>query len=313
MTVFDKKIFDSLVNNSFLFLSEALKRLLDKDKKEIEEIDIDLLTLTCAELQISLELAVRATLVYYEGVRSVLVNKQKELKELDLVQLFTKNTLKVEDFDKQKNYLKSKNLTRLTKQEFKEIDRFQTYRNKIVHFTCSFDDAELTTLRDDLLYYIIHVILVLLTDVTTGETPTEILESKLGYWVYDKLKTYQPYVNAMEQYAQKYAQTAWTCVICSHRTFVPEDDICYCCGYESPSVFNRVDCAFCGTKRSVIYDNLNIHNEKNHHTMPGFCMNCGENTFVFECPKCGEAHDIELNLSGDYCSEGQCINEITEA
>ena len=63
MTTFEQKIFDSLVNNSFLFFSEALKRLLDKDPNGWGQIDNNLLTLSCAELQISLELAVRATLV----------------------------------------------------------------------------------------------------------------------------------------------------------------------------------------------------------------------------------------------------------
>lgn len=63
MTTFERKIYDSLVGNSLLFFSEALKRLLDKDPHGTGQIDNNLLTLTCAELQISLELAIRATLV----------------------------------------------------------------------------------------------------------------------------------------------------------------------------------------------------------------------------------------------------------
>lgn len=118
----NKKIFDSLVNNSFLFFSETLKRLLDKDPYGSGKIDNNLLTLSCAELQISLDLAVRATLMKLHGIKSVLVSSHKNLPECELEKLYSENKLKVEEFDSQKNFLKSGDKCRLTKAEYKEID-----------------------------------------------------------------------------------------------------------------------------------------------------------------------------------------------
>lgn len=309
MTHFEKKIYNTLINNSFLFLSETLKRLLDKDSIGNGKTDTNLITITCAELQISLELAIRATLVHSFGVKSILKSNQASLTETEIETLYGKNALKVTDFDKQKNLLKTHNVSRLTKKEFKEIDRFQVYRNKIVHFSCEFTNTQLTELRDEVLYYIVHVVLVLLADTSTGETPAEYLQSKLGFEFYERVMAYHPYVKAMEQYAKKCANPIWTCVGCFHRTYSPECDLCYCCGYETLTGYSRVDCGFCGTKKSVIYDNLDIHNEGNHHTMHGFCMKCEKDTYVYEYPVCGVAHDTRKDMLGKYCSEGQCINQ----
>ena len=309
MTPFEKKIYDTLINNAFLFLSETLKRLLDQDSDRDGKMDTNLITLTCAELQISLELAIRATLVHSYGIKSILKNDQSCLSEYEIEELYVNNALKVTEFDKQKNFLKSSNSSRLTKDEFKEIDRFQVYRNKIVHFSCEFTDDQLTELRDEVLYYIVHVVLVLLADTSTGETPAEYLQSKLGFDFYKRVMAYDPYVKAMEQYAAKNANPVWTCIGCFHRTYSPEFDYCYCCGYETLAGYRRVDCGFCGTKDSVIYDNLDIHNEGNHHMMRGFCMNCEEDTYVFECPECGEAHDISKNFEREYCNLEHCVNK----
>lgn len=308
MSEFDAKIYHSLIDNSILFFREAFGRLLQRDNDNFGTIENKLLTLTCAELQISLELAVRAALVRHGGVKETLKDDQAQLSEEEIQQKYTDKTLKVEDFEKQKNYLKSSGISRLTKKEFHEIERFQLYRNKIVHFSCEFTEEELNTLRDDILYYVVHVILVLLADTSTGETPAEYLQSKLGYDFYDQIKTYKPYINAMEKYAAKNHDKVWTCIGCMHRTYTPEWDFCYCCGYETLSGYKRADCGSCGTKDSVIYDHLDIHLEGNHHHMHGFCMDCGEHTEVFECPICYQAHDMSLDGVGVYCDEDHCVN-----
>lgn len=308
MTAFEQKIFDAVTDNAFLFLKEALGRLLERDAKGSGKIEKELLTLTCAELQIALELAVRAVVIRKDGIKGVLKIDQKELGEADIIRHYQNKTLKVEDFEKLKNHLKKHGGTSLKKKEFDEIERFQLYRNKIVHFACEFSDDDLQTLRDDILYYIVHVILVLLSEETTGETPAEYLQSKLGSEFYNKVKAYTPYVTAMERYAAKMADPVWTCIGCFHRTYSPKDDYCYICGYETLAGYRRVDCGACGTKDSVIYDNWDIHNEGNHHTMRGMCLNCEEDTYVFECPVCGEAHDITKIFEREYCDEKHCVN-----
>lgn len=309
MTDFESKIYEAVSDNSFLFLKESLGRLLERDA-EFKQIDNQLLTLTCAELQIALELAVRAVVIRRFGIAGVLKDNQKKLGEEEIIEHYKRKTLKVEDFEKLKNYLKKNNETSLLKQEFLEIERFQQYRNKIVHFACEFSEEELSSLRNDILYYVVHVILVLLSEETTGETPTEYLQRKLGDDFYKKLKKYRPYIRAMDHYADRMTSPVWTCIGCSQRTYSPEFDYCYICGYETLTGYKRVDCASCGTKNSVIYDHLDIHNEGNHHTINGMCLNCDEKTEVFECPECGVAHDVLLDyIGGDYCCEGHCVNK----
>lgn len=308
MTTFEKKIYDSCIGNSLLFLKETLGRLMNQDTAQ-SAIDKDLLTLSCAELQISLELAIRAAVIHHAGIAYVLKPDQKKLTEERIIEHYTDNTIKVEDFDMQKNLLKSRGCTSLHKEDFKTIDRFQRYRNKIVHLCCEFEAEEMKSLRDDILYYVVNVVLRLLGDASTGETPAEFLQSKLGYKFYDKLQCYEPYVKAVEKYAQKEADPLWTCIRCSHRTYSPEWDFCFCCGYETLAGYRKVDCGACGTKGSVIYDNLNIHIDGNNHIMNGRCLDCGEDTSVFECPVCGEAHDMSLEWKGGYCSSKHCIHE----
>ena len=306
MSDFERNIFEAVTDNSFLFLKESLGRLLERDSG-YQEIENGLLTLTCAELQIALELAVRATIIRKVGIAGVLKDDQKKFSEEEILKHYENKTLKVEDFDKLKNYLKKNNATSLLKKEYQEIERFQLYRNKIVHFACEFSDYEMANLRDDILYYIVHVVLVLLSEDTTGESPAEYLQRKLSDEFYKQLKKYTPYIRAMERYASKMADTVWTCINCFHRTYSPEFDNCYLCGDETLRGYRRVDCSACGTKDSVIYDHLDIHNEGNHHRMNGMCLNCEEKTEVFECPECGIAHDIVIEWRGEYCREGYCV------
>jgi hypothetical protein len=65
-----------------------------------------------------------------------------------------------------------------------------------------------------------------------------------------------------------------------------------------------IDCDYCKTKRSVIYDNLNI--ALNNNETKGLCLNCDNDGIIFECPKCGLAHNIETKFEG-VCNKDNCI------
>ena len=121
MSDFEQKIYDSVTDNSFLFLKEALRRLLERDADGNGKIDKELLTLTCAELQIALELAVRSVVIRREGIKGVLKSDQKGLEEADIICHYENKTLKVEDFEKLKNHLKKHGVTSLKKDEFSQL------------------------------------------------------------------------------------------------------------------------------------------------------------------------------------------------
>ena len=42
--------------------------------------------------------------------------------------------------------------------------------------------------------------------------------------------------------------------------------------------------------------------------MRGMCLNCEEDTEVFECPICGEPHDLLKNFEREYCDNEHCVN-----
>lgn len=52
MSDFERRIYGAVTDNAFVFLKEALGRLLERDADGNGKIDKELLTLTCAELQI---------------------------------------------------------------------------------------------------------------------------------------------------------------------------------------------------------------------------------------------------------------------
>lgn len=293
-TEFEKEAYKRLIDNSIVFLKDGIERLVNKDKGDDDYIEHDLLTLTCTSFQISLELAIKGLIIERAGIRSILNNKQSELSDDEIENLFKNNDLKTLDFDAQKNFIKSKNyISDLSKEEFKTIDEFQIYRNRIVHFSFKFYEGDLFDLKYDIIYYLIHIIFkVLLSDRHQDRKPSEFLEYTLGKDLHKKLIHYPPYVYAMERLAKENSNKVFNCIVCNNRTLSQEEDYCYCCNFMSDA-FTMINCDYCKEKRSVLYDNLNI--QLNGSMIKGLCLNCDEDGIIYECPDCGLAYNIETS------------------
>ena len=307
MKQISKKLQQKLFSNSIIFLKDGIERLVNNDNGEEDFIEPDLLILTCTSFQISIELAIKALIVEKSGIRSLIHNKQKGLPDNEIEKLFFENRIKTKEFDTLKTFVKSKNfIEELTKEEFRTIDEFQNYRNKIVHFTYFFPEGEFYDKKEDLLYYMIHILFkILLSTNSQDMKPSEFIEYTIGSDLHKKLIKYTPYINSMKRLAKQNSDKVFECIVCNNRTYSQEEEYCYCCNFIGEH-FTPIDCDYCKEKGSVIYDNLNI--EINNNEMRGLCLNCGNDGIIFQCPKCGFAYNIETKI-GDYCTNEKCMNE----
>ena len=285
-------IYSQLQKNAILFLKDGIGRLITNDNHSSDYITNELLTLTCTSFQISLELAIKALIVENDGIRAIADNKLKTLSDEEIKHIISEGNFKTQEFDNQKNFIKSKGyIPELTKEEFKIIDEFQIYRNRIVHFTYSFKEADLYDLKYDVIYYLIHIILkILLSKKRLDIRPSEYFETILGHKLYDSLKLYPPYIMAMESFAKSNSLKVFNCISCSNKSFNRDENYCYICNFYSDQ-FNLIDCDYCGESECVIYDNLNISLNSNEGR--GECLNCKGVGTIYECPVCGCAHNTE--------------------
>ena len=280
-----------------------------QDNEDSDYIEHDLLTLTCTSFQISLELAIKSLIIEKQGIRKILNRKQEELSNEEIEKLFIENEIKTLDFNAQKNLIKSKKIIYdLSKEDFRIMDEFQLYRNRIVHFLYTFKENELENFRDKIIYYIIHIILkILLYGKDSEEKPSEFIEYILGHELYKKLIKYTPYIEAMHSLVKEISfysgNEILRCVVCNNRTLIQYGKYCYCCNFDYED-FRLINCDYCEEERTVLYDNLNI--KLNQNIARGLCLFCENDGVIFRCPQCEFEHNIETNVN-NVCTEEYCI------
>lgn len=148
MNTFENSLYKTVVHNSLLFLEDGVKRMVENNEHSLE----DTLVLSCSNIQIALELAMRAYILRVKGLDSILDRKQQgKYTDEEKEKLYLDNKLKVIEFDGLKNQLKGKEFNVFKKEDFAIIDEFQTLRNKMVHFCCSLEKRELYELREKLM------------------------------------------------------------------------------------------------------------------------------------------------------------------
>lgn len=309
MNDFERNLLHRLEHNASVFLKEGFSKVIDDESTNTDSFDYDSMLIAVSEIQTSLEIALKAYLLSKKGIRYILDRKQQTLTDDQIEVEYSKNNLKVLEFEGLKNQLKGlRDVDFEKKVEFKQIEQYQLYRNRIMHFSLALDERDLSGMKDDLLYYVIHIVMYLLYDHYKNQKPNEFFEELLGYDFYDKLSKYPSFTKAMENMASRDGKKAWLCPICSNWTFSPEDRYCYCCNYEAHEFFvHWYNCNQCGRKDSVIYD-FNAPYAKYPHVYEGKCLACEEQQAIFECPQCGSRHHFFMNAGLFHCSEENCIN-----
>lgn len=307
-TNFTQQIYYQIVHNAMLYLRVGVENLLEDHPKSMK----DNMVLACSSIQIALELSMRAFLLRSNGWDSILDRKQQgRYTEVQLESLYTTLQLKVIEFDSMKKQLKGKGVISLEKEDFENIDRFQTLRNKLVHMCCDIKDDECEQLKNDLLYYVVRIVIFMLCDGDSETRPYEQLEEMFGSDFCNRLTNDPDYKKAIEKLAAMRAANVGYCPICDGCTYDIDKDFCYMCNFNNDiDEMGRTDCRQCGKKNSVIYDRLNIHNPGNGHSMPGLCQCCEERPYIFECPICGQTHWRYWECDdASTCKDGHCVTQ----
>lgn len=307
MKLFERGLYKTVVHNSLLFLEDGVKRLINDRDHPLA----DTLILSCSDIQIALELAMRAFVIREKGLESILDRKQQgRYTYEELERLYLDNKLKVIEFESLKNQLKGKDFDVFRKEDFLIIEEFQTLRNKMVHFCCPLEEKELYTLREKLMYYVVRVVLCLLSDKYEDKKPAEYFEELLGWDFHRTLINDRGYIKAIEQLACDNSKVVGLCPICSRYAYAIDEELCYFCNVQpQEGEWGRTRCIACGGKNSVIYDRLNIHLKGNHHSMPGLCQLCEAHPDVFECPVCGQTHWKFGDKYDWMCYDGHCAQK----
>lgn len=289
---------NGILNNSILFMKKAVEQLtLSNDTV----ISTEGAVLASVYIQLSLELAIKACVLSKEGILAILENKYSNESEGKLLEKLEKNDVRTREFDSLKKHVKGDaEKYKLTKDDIRIIDKFQKYRNKLVHMNYNFSDEELNSIKVDLTYIVTHVIIVLLSD-DKGSLPSEFHRVHLSPSQYNKLVQFPLFVSAMNELVKHKYSNALYCPICSSFTLTPTKSTCYCCLWEfdDPKILGFIDCDYCDMSESVFYDRLNI--AINANIINGLCLNCRNKVIVYECPKCSSAFNYDFSRNACDC------------
>lgn len=303
-------ITDSLFKNAIVFFNDAIyhfNRWLE-NKAYADQI------LSIVNTQMALELAMKYKIAETVDVR--IIFEAKSIHGLSIDQIydaFQNNELRINEFEQLKNYMKSnKKLSTTFSSHFAYMDKFQNYRNKLVHQNYTFTPSEINQIENDIIHIFIYIIVEMLTDISAGEKDI-IITDLINSNEYKKLLANYNFAEKLNEKAKSDYGKLYYCPICDIglQTMLPYKR-CYRCGliYNSNSTSVHasnavmyVKCHFCG-ETMVAFDDLNI--DDNHGFARGLCLNCGNDTIIFKCPKCGEYYDTETCVS-EFCTPDKCI------
>lgn len=294
-------IHTTALSNSLVFLNKAIAEIASHQDSDDAPLSIEIATITVALLQISFELSLVAYAIREKGIASILLNKDKGLSDDEIRNRFVKNELKTRSFTDIISELQNeRNL--FDEGEWFHIDTFQNIRNKLVHVGFNFYDGDLYDLKFDVIYFLSHPLLRLITLSSDFETPAQVIQNHIEPKLYKKLIAFPPYVYQMERLASQHSCTL-KCLFCGNHSLSQDEGICYVCS-EEYECDEFVHCGRCGARGSVIYDYLNI--KLNNNMAKGLCLACGEDDVVFRCPKCDAAYGMESSFDSDKCSPEEC-------
>lgn len=296
------EIVNSAVKNSITFLRKAIDEITLHDDTSDAPISVEIAIISISFIQMSFELILVAHAIKSHGLRSILLKRDAQKSDAEIEALFMSQKLGTQRFGDIKNNLDIFGNI-ITKESLHLVKNFQNIRNKLIHLCYIFDDNELYDIKYEIIYYIVHVIVPIFCHGDDIITSSIAIESVVGSASYNKLVSFRPYVEKMEELARISSHDVFACFYCGHRSFAVEAEVCFVCNHMYDD-FERADCGRCGARHSVLFDSLNIL--INHNMMRGVCLSCGEDDVVFKCPKCGISHCLEASIGKDTCYEGHC-------
>lgn len=298
---FECKFIDVLFRNAVYFLDEAIGYI------NLGVTEKRNMVLSVVNMQLAMELALKASLADNFGLRKILVKKQADLSDEELECLFEQNNLKIKGYDSLKNFTKTSEgnieAYNFERTEYEYMERFEKYRNQILHSSYVFSDEECSQMEKDLIHVFVHILGILMSDRTDCEY-RKFVQEYLNQNEYSKILDNPVYCHELQNFLQEEYDKLYECPHCHAKTVTPYK-FCVSCLTDfniSEDIYAFVKCGWCGEKM-VICDALNI--EYNNNYAKGLCLNCGEDTTVYKCPKCSGFVNAELfdtaNCHEDFC------------
>lgn len=298
------KVASAVKQNSFIFLNKAIHELCSHNDKDDEPLNVEVATLSVSLIQIAFELILISYSVKRHGIRSILSEKNAKKTDIEIECLFESDDLPTKNINELIDELQEKH-NLFQDDHFALIKVFQRFRNKLVHIHCKLHDNDRYDLKHEIIHYIVHVIVPLLSIDDDPWSESMDIENCLDKIAFKKLISFGPYLEKMQELAMNSSSKVFRCVECGHRAVAIEIGICYVCNFDYDDR-EFVDCHRCKTKGSIIFDHLNI--SENNNMMRGLCLNCNEDDIVFKCPKCEEAYAMEGAYGIGMCSDDGCVN-----
>jgi len=288
-----RKIF----RNSTIFLNEAIHHFNEGLESKNNKM------LTIVTLQMSLELAIKYKIARDYGIRFIFEKITDSTTDAEIIDAYNSNSLRVKEFDATKNFLKSKKDENMAlSEEYAYMEKFQKYRNKLVHFDYNFSSAEESELEDDIIHILVKILHTLMSDSEIEKENRFFFVEIIDKEEYSKLLTNPKYYHALKNMVEEEYDEVYFCPICGRTLFLPINKCLGCLNlFDNPNCFGFVKCNYCG-KDTVIYDNCNLEANK---FLRGLCINCENDTVIYRCEHCGNVYNFESH-DKDMCSPEHC-------
>lgn len=283
----ERKFLDSMAKKTVYFVSEALR-----NSEKIMENEKHLI-FSLINLQLAAEFALKGAIVHNSGLLTIV--QKKDVSEDEIITLYKTNNLKIKEFDKIKNQAKANSFDyAYTSEMIRTTEKFQNYRNRLVHSIYNFDKNEILNLEKEIYSYFFEVInFFYQTNKEIFKQNTEgkgYLVEYLDNDVLQKLQHNRLYQECLTKYIKTNFNTdsPLTCVLCENEAITP-DLLCLSClaSFDIPEIYGFTLCDYCCTK-TAIYDELN------HLYDAAFCLKCGEKVPICQCEICNKIYNILL-------------------
>ena len=209
--------------------------------------------------------------------------------------------MKIREYDEIKNFTKGRErLYNFERKEYQYMEMFQKYRNCVLHSSYIFNEQERQSVEKDVIYALIHILGILMSE-ETGIENRKFMQEYLNDSQYAILLQNPIYNHELYNFLKKEYEDLYTCPYCSTRTMTIDYKCARCFNtFSDRHFFQYVTCGYCG-EDMVICDAANIGYNNNY--IRGLCLNCGNDTMVYKCSKCGQYVNAEL-FDMTKCHEG---------
>lgn len=184
------------------------------------------------------------------------------------------------------------------------MERFQLYRNKLVHFCYEFSIEENLQMEKDIIHVLVYILGILLSD-EAGLENRNYMQDYIDMDEYKKLIENPQYFAALTDLIDFEYGDPYYCPMCSKKLLTPDKKCLGCLlSFGNDVFFGYVECQNCH-EDMVIYDKLNMKN--NPTGMNGVCLYCLKHTKVYQWPTCRSV--FNLADSNYKCKPGYCEEE----